>query len=164
MADMSRPILDCCLCWSLPCPPIPLPLYLRLYLHPYLFLPSVCMCVCMCSVLCVYVCMFSVCMFSLCMFSVCMVTVICIHVCIYICMYTCMYICTGGELKRRANQLFRHNLTGLLEGCVRTCNAQFEPSYVLDRLGVRLLEPSPGNSWEYPGLTLSLIGEAVGYI
>jgi gamma-tubulin complex component 3 len=50
---------------------------------------------------------------------------------------------------RRANQLFRHNLTGLLDGALRSCNAQFEPPYVLERLGVRLLEPSPGDSgWE----------------
>lgn len=50
---------------------------------------------------------------------------------------------------RRANQLFRHNLTGLLDGALRACNAQFEPAYVLERLGVRLLEPSPGDSgWE----------------
>ena len=32
---------------------------------------------------------------------------------------------------------------------MRSCNAQFEPSYVLDRLGVKLLEPSPGDTgWE----------------
>jgi hypothetical protein len=71
----------------------------------------------------------------------------------------------GPELKKRANQLYRHNLTGfdiyisiipfvisiyflkgMLEGALRSSNAQFEPSYVLDRIGVRLLEPSPGNT------------------
>ena len=32
---------------------------------------------------------------------------------------------------------------------MRSCNAQYEPVYVLERLGVRLLEPSPGDSgWE----------------
>lgn len=62
---------------------------------------------------------------------------------------TCLMDTVGGELKRRANQLFRHNLTGLLDGALRSCNAQYEPAYVLDRLGVRLLEPSPGDSgWE----------------
>ena len=41
----------------------------------------------------------------------------------------------GPELKKRANQLFRHNLTGILEGALRSSNAQFEPSYILDRVG-----------------------------
>jgi len=37
----------------------------------------------------------------------------------------------------------------MLEGALRSSNAQFEPSYVLDRVGVRLLEASPGDSgWE----------------
>ena len=34
----------------------------------------------------------------------------------------------------------RHNLTGVLEGALRSSNAQYEPSFVLDRIGVRLLE------------------------
>jgi len=55
----------------------------------------------------------------------------------------------GPELKKRANQLFRHNLTGILEGALRSSNAQFEPSYILDRVGIRLLEASSGDSgWE----------------
>ena len=55
----------------------------------------------------------------------------------------------GNELKKRANQLYRHNLTGMLEGALRSSNAQFEPSFILDRIGVRLLEASPGDSgWE----------------
>ena len=55
----------------------------------------------------------------------------------------------GGELRKRASQLFRHNLTGILEAALRTCNAQHEPSYILDRLAVRLLDPAPGDSgWE----------------
>ena len=37
---------------------------------------------------------------------------------------------------------YRHNLTGVLEGALRSSNAQFEPSFVLDRIGVRLLEVS----------------------
>ena len=36
--------------------------------------------------------------------------------------------------------LYRHNLTGVLEGALRSSNAQFEPQFVLDRIGVRLLE------------------------
>jgi gamma-tubulin complex component 3 len=62
---------------------------------------------------------------------------------------TCLMDGVGPELKRRANQLFRHNLTGILEGALRASNAQFEPSYVLDRIGIRLLEASAGDSgWE----------------
>jgi hypothetical protein len=33
---------------------------------------------------------------------------------------------------------------GMVESSLRGCNAQFEPSFVLDRLGVRLLEASAG--------------------
>ena len=62
---------------------------------------------------------------------------------------TCLMDGVGPELKRRANQLFRHNLTGILEGALRASNAQFEPSFVLDRIGIRLLEASAGDSgWE----------------
>jgi hypothetical protein len=62
---------------------------------------------------------------------------------------TCLMDGVGPELKRRANQLFRHNLTGILEGALRASNAQFEPSYVLDRIGIRLLEASSGDTgWE----------------
>ena len=62
---------------------------------------------------------------------------------------TCLMDSVGPELKKRATQLYRHNLTGTLEGALRASNAQFEPSYVLDRVGVRLLEASPGDSgWE----------------
>lgn len=45
--------------------------------------------------------------------------------------------------------LYLFIILGLLEGSLRSCNAQFEPGYVLDRLGVKLLEPSPGDTgWE----------------
>ena len=37
----------------------------------------------------------------------------------------------------------------MLEGALRSSNAQYEPSYVLDRIGVRLLEPAAGDTgWE----------------
>eukprot|EP01041_Mallomonas_annulata_P012694 gene12694-26741_t len=37
----------------------------------------------------------------------------------------------------------------MLEGALRSSNAQFEPPYILDRISVRLLEASPGDSgWE----------------
>ena len=62
---------------------------------------------------------------------------------------TCLMDEIGPELKKRASQLFRHNLSGMLEGALRASNAQFEPSYVLDRIGVRLLEPSPGDTGEF---------------
>jgi gamma-tubulin complex component 3 len=40
-------------------------------------------------------------------------------------------------------------LTGYLDGALKQSNAQFEPSFVLDRIGVRLLEASPGDTgWE----------------
>jgi gamma-tubulin complex component 3 len=62
---------------------------------------------------------------------------------------TCLMDSVGPELKKRANQLYRHNLNGMLEGALRSSNAQFEPSFVLDRVGVRLLEARPGDSgWE----------------
>ena len=71
---------------------------------------------------------------------------------------TCLMDGVGPELKRRANQLFRHNLTGILEGALRASNAQFEPSYVLDRIGIRLLEASPGDSgWEIFSLDYSIV-------
>jgi gamma-tubulin complex component 3 len=55
----------------------------------------------------------------------------------------------GQELKKRANQLYRHNLTGLLEGALRSSNAQYEPAFILDRIGIRLLEAQPGDTgWE----------------
>ena len=62
---------------------------------------------------------------------------------------TCLMDSIGPELKKRANQIFRHNLTSILEGALRASNAQYEDSYILDRVGVRLLEASPGDSgWE----------------
>jgi len=55
----------------------------------------------------------------------------------------------GPELRKRASQLYRHNLTGMLEGALRSTNAQYMPPAVLDRLGVKLLEASPGDTgWE----------------
>lgn len=55
----------------------------------------------------------------------------------------------GPELKKRANQLFRHNLTAMLEGALRSSNAQYDPAYILDRVNIRLLDAAPGDSgWE----------------
>ena len=57
----------------------------------------------------------------------------------------------GPELRKRASQLYRHNLTGILEGALRSSNAQFQPSFVLDRIGIRLLEAAPGDSGWWVG-------------
>jgi gamma-tubulin complex component 3 len=62
---------------------------------------------------------------------------------------TCLMDALGPELKKKATLLYRHNLTGILEGALRASNAQFEPGYVLERVGVRLLDASPGDTgWE----------------
>ena len=52
---------------------------------------------------------------------------------------TCLMDAIAPELKKKASLLYRHNLTGMLEGALRSSNAQFEASYVLERVGVRLL-------------------------
>ena len=62
---------------------------------------------------------------------------------------TCLMDSVGPELKKRANQLYRHNLTGMLEVALRSSNAQFESTSVLDRIGVRLLDAQSGDTgWE----------------
>jgi gamma-tubulin complex component 3 len=62
---------------------------------------------------------------------------------------TCLMDSIGPELRKRANQLYRHNLTGMVESAIRASNAQYDPNYILDRIGVRLLEASPGDTgWE----------------
>lgn len=39
--------------------------------------------------------------------------------------------------------------TGMLEGALRSSNAQYDPSDILERIGVRLLESTPGDTgWE----------------
>lgn len=44
------------------------------------------------------------------------------------------------NLSKPANTLFRHNLTGILETAIRSCNAQYDDPEILNRLDVRLLE------------------------
>jgi hypothetical protein len=62
---------------------------------------------------------------------------------------TCLMDSVGPELQKSPSKLFRHNLTGILEGALRSSNAQYEPPYVINRVLVRLLEPNPGDSgWE----------------
>jgi gamma-tubulin complex component 3 len=59
---------------------------------------------------------------------------------------TCLMDGVGPELRKRATQLYRHNLTGILESALRSSNAQFQPPFVLDRIGIRLLDAAPGDS------------------
>ena len=55
----------------------------------------------------------------------------------------------GQELSKRADRVYRHNLLGVLDAALRSTNAQYLPSYILDKCGVRLYEPSPGDSgWD----------------
>ncbi|KAI8641486.1 Spc98 family-domain-containing protein [Parasitella parasitica] len=44
------------------------------------------------------------------------------------------------NLSKPAKTLFRHNLTGILETAIRSCNAQYDDPDILNRLDVRLLE------------------------
>jgi gamma-tubulin complex component 3 len=69
----------------------------------------------------------------------------------------CLMDGVGPELKKRANQLFRHNLTAILEGALRASNAQYDPPYILDRVHVRLLDAAPGDTgWEVFALDYSV--------
>lgn len=54
-----------------------------------------------------------------------------------------------AELDRPAKQLYKHNLAGVVEHAIRGSNAQYEAPEVLDRISVRMLKPSEGDSgWE----------------
>ncbi|XP_065841235.1 gamma-tubulin complex component 3 homolog [Oscarella lobularis] len=53
------------------------------------------------------------------------------------------------ELEQDAGHLYLHNLSGTLESAVRATNAQFDDSDILERLDVRLLELSAGDTgWD----------------
>lgn len=53
------------------------------------------------------------------------------------------------DLAKPANQLYRHNLNGLVETALRATNAQFEDQDVQTRLDIRLLEINPGDTgWD----------------
>ncbi|GMI01301.1 hypothetical protein TrVE_jg13013 [Triparma verrucosa] len=55
----------------------------------------------------------------------------------------------GPELGKRAEAVYRHNIVGVLDTALRGTNAQYLPQYVLDRCGIKLYEPSPGDSgWD----------------
>lgn len=54
-----------------------------------------------------------------------------------------------SDLAKPANVLYVHNLSGILESAIRATNAQFDNSDILQRLDVRLLEVSPGDTgWD----------------
>ncbi|KJE89819.1 tubulin [Capsaspora owczarzaki ATCC 30864] len=56
---------------------------------------------------------------------------------------------THEELAKPAASLYVHNLAGILESAVRATNAQYEPTAQLNRLGVKMLEVSPGDvGWD----------------
>ncbi len=62
---------------------------------------------------------------------------------------TSLMDCLGHELGKRASQIFRHNLNGIVEGALRSSMVQYEDAELLDRVAVRLLEPSAGDTgWE----------------
>lgn len=62
---------------------------------------------------------------------------------------TCLMDSVGPELQKSPSKLYRHNLSGILDGSLRSSNAQFEPTFVLNRVLVRLLESRPGDTgWE----------------
>lgn len=53
------------------------------------------------------------------------------------------------ELAKPANTLYPHNLTGILEAAIRATNAQFDDSDILDRLDVKMMKDSVGDTgWD----------------
>jgi gamma-tubulin complex component 3 len=53
------------------------------------------------------------------------------------------------ELGQSASEIYRHNLVGLLEGAIRATTAKYDDSEFVNRIDVRLLEPSPGEvGWD----------------
>ncbi|CAN0166040.1 unnamed protein product [Phaeothamnion confervicola] len=59
---------------------------------------------------------------------------------------TCLMDQLGPQLAARASKIYsRHNLSGIVDSALRSSNAQYEPTDVLDRVGVRLLEPEGGD-------------------
>lgn len=66
------------------------------------------------------------------------------------------YIVFGyrDDLAKPANELFLHNLTGILETAIRATNAQFDDPDILKRLDVRLLEV---RAHSYSWVTIRLV-------
>ncbi|PAA71146.1 hypothetical protein BOX15_Mlig015408g3 [Macrostomum lignano] len=64
-----------------------------------------------------------------------------------------------ADLSLPAGQLYAHNLFGILETAKRATNAQFEPSYIIERLDVRKLDVSPGDTgWDVFSLYYNVDG------
>jgi len=59
-----------------------------------------------------------------------------------------------SELSKPATSIYRHNLLAILETAIRSSNAQFIDNDLLNRVDIKLLEPSPGdNGWDIFSLT-----------
>lgn len=55
----------------------------------------------------------------------------------------------ADELDKPASKTFKHTLRQYLDTAIRSSNAQFHPSDFVQRLDVRLLEPTQGDrGWE----------------
>ncbi|KAF4323419.1 hypothetical protein BBO99_00003135 [Phytophthora kernoviae] len=55
----------------------------------------------------------------------------------------------GPELSKRGSQVYRHTLTNVLETALNSSNAKFEPTDILGRLDVELLQPSSADTgWD----------------
>jgi hypothetical protein len=55
-----------------------------------------------------------------------------------------LFVYSHQELSKMSTHVYRHDLTGKLETALRSSNAQYEETDILNRLGVRLMEPSSG--------------------
>ncbi|XP_049773994.1 gamma-tubulin complex component 3-like isoform X1 [Schistocerca cancellata] len=63
------------------------------------------------------------------------------------------------ELAKPASQLYPHCLSGILDSAVRSTNAQYEDEDILQRLDVRLLEMSKGDTgWDVFTLDYHVVG------
>ena len=63
------------------------------------------------------------------------------------------------ELCQPASNLYPHNLAGILETAIRATNTQYEDPEILDRLDVRLLEITPGDTgWDVFSLDYKVAG------
>jgi gamma-tubulin complex component 3 len=63
--------------------------------------------------------------------------------------FGCLFDLFGPELSKSADRLFRQNLNHLLDGALRSSNAQFKKPEILNRVSVKLLNPTLGDTgWE----------------
>jgi len=54
-----------------------------------------------------------------------------------------------SELNKPASQIYRHQLMGALDTAIRASNAQYHPTEFVNRLEIKLLEPSSGDTgWD----------------